>query len=288
MSSDGMYARNAGRLYLLLRGQMFGGPAAGPEGAGADGRLGLSVHLGCRDGRADHRLVARQRLNAACRVRKRARRARPARTDDRPPGRALARRDLVCDPADAGAGRVGRATPPGRPRGDDPVDHREHEHPDDPEAPQRFVAAAEGVRRAEVRLGWLQALNRQGSGGLAKLGPIAVVVAAAFAGTNHVGTLISLYLLAQRSVLGLRRPGRPQPRDAERQRGRRPLLRSDRRGSRQDAQHPAARGRGLAGRRRTYDDGDETEDEQTSPPERGDAAGPQNRVTTLRSRARRV
>ena len=42
----------------------------------------------------------------------------------------------------------------------------------------------------------------QGSAGLAKLGPIAVVVAAAFAGTAHIGTLISLYLLAQRAFWG--------------------------------------------------------------------------------------
>ena len=55
---------------------------------------------------------------------------------------------------------------------------------------------------AEIRYGWLQGINRQGSAGLAKLGPIAVVVAAAFAGTAHVGALISLYLLAQRSFWG--------------------------------------------------------------------------------------
>ena len=55
---------------------------------------------------------------------------------------------------------------------------------------------------AEIRYGWLQAINRQGSAGLAKLGPIAVVVVAAFAGTAHVGTLISLYLLAQRTFWG--------------------------------------------------------------------------------------
>ena len=55
---------------------------------------------------------------------------------------------------------------------------------------------------AEIRYGWLQAINRQGSAGLAKLGPIAVVVVAAFAGTAHVGTLISLYLLAQRAFWG--------------------------------------------------------------------------------------
>ena len=67
----------------------------------------------------------------------------------------------------------------------------------DPQATSRFGSAAEGLMTAEVRLGWLRAINLQGSGGLASLGPIAVVVAAAFVGTRQIGTLISLYLLAQ-------------------------------------------------------------------------------------------
>lgn len=73
---------------------------------------------------------------------------------------------------------------------------------DDPGAASRFRVAAERLLGAEVRYGWLQALNLQGSGGLAKLGPIAVVVAAAFAGGHHAGTLISIYLLAQRAFWG--------------------------------------------------------------------------------------
>jgi ABC-type bacteriocin/lantibiotic exporter with double-glycine peptidase domain len=73
---------------------------------------------------------------------------------------------------------------------------------DDSEAISRFRVSADRVMGAEVRFGWLQALNLQGSGGLAKLGPIAVVVAAAFAGTHHAGTLISIYLLAQRTFWG--------------------------------------------------------------------------------------
>ena len=75
-------------------------------------------------------------------------------------------------------------------------------HGDDAEAPNRFRIAAERVLGAEVRYGWLQAFNLQGSGGLAKVGPIAVVVAAAFAGVHHAGTLISIYLLAQRAFWG--------------------------------------------------------------------------------------
>jgi ABC-type multidrug transport system fused ATPase/permease subunit len=79
---------------------------------------------------------------------------------------------------------------------------RELARPDDPEAPSRFRQAAERVMAAEIRVGWLRALNMQGSGGLAKLGPITVVVAAAFAGNHHAGTLLSLYLLAQRAFWG--------------------------------------------------------------------------------------
>lgn len=73
---------------------------------------------------------------------------------------------------------------------------------EDPGAPNRFRVAAERVLGAEVRFGWLQAFNLQGSGALAKLGPIAVVVAAAFAGSHQAGTLISIYLLAQRAFWG--------------------------------------------------------------------------------------
>jgi ABC-type multidrug transport system fused ATPase/permease subunit len=79
---------------------------------------------------------------------------------------------------------------------------RELRAPDEAGARSRFRAALERVMHAEIRYGWLQAVNRQGSAGLAKLGPIAVVVAAAFAGTAHVGTVVSLYLLAQRTFWG--------------------------------------------------------------------------------------
>ena len=72
----------------------------------------------------------------------------------------------------------------------------------DHEATGRFRAAAERVRTAEVRLGWLRALNLQGSGGLAKLGPITAVVAAAFMGRHQPGTLMAIYLLAQRVFWG--------------------------------------------------------------------------------------
>ena len=73
---------------------------------------------------------------------------------------------------------------------------------EDPHARDRFRAAAERLLAVQVRVGWLQAANREGSAGFAKLGPIAVVVAAAFAGSYRAGTLISLYLLAQRTFWG--------------------------------------------------------------------------------------
>lgn len=79
---------------------------------------------------------------------------------------------------------------------------RELAHRADPQSTQRFFEAVGRVRSAEVRVGWLEALNLQGSGGLAKLGPVAAVAAAAFTGTNQVGTLLSLYLVAQRVFFG--------------------------------------------------------------------------------------
>jgi ABC-type multidrug transport system fused ATPase/permease subunit len=79
---------------------------------------------------------------------------------------------------------------------------RELDGREDPHSTGRLKAAADRLLAAEIRLGWLQAINIQGSGGLAKLGPIAAVVVAAFAGTNHAGTLIAVYLLAQRAFWG--------------------------------------------------------------------------------------
>jgi len=79
---------------------------------------------------------------------------------------------------------------------------RELARSDDPESTGRFSAAVDRVRSAEIHLGWLQAVNLQGSGGLAKLGPIAAVVVAAFTGTHLIGTLIAVYLLAQRVFWG--------------------------------------------------------------------------------------
>ena len=70
------------------------------------------------------------------------------------------------------------------------------------DARARFASVSERLLRAEVRLGWVQAANLHVSGALAKLGPIAVVVAAAWAGGYKAGTLLTLYLLAARAFYG--------------------------------------------------------------------------------------
>lgn len=66
------------------------------------------------------------------------------------------------------------------------------------EAAGQFRASADRVMAAEVRLGWLRALNLQGSGGLAKLGSLTPVVAAAVLAHHQAGTLMAIYLLSQR------------------------------------------------------------------------------------------
>ena len=70
------------------------------------------------------------------------------------------------------------------------------------EGRSRFATAAERLLGAEVRLGWVQAANLHISGALAKLGPIAVAISAAFAGSYRAGTLLTLYLLAARCFYG--------------------------------------------------------------------------------------
>jgi ABC-type multidrug transport system fused ATPase/permease subunit len=66
----------------------------------------------------------------------------------------------------------------------------------------RFRDAVSRVRRREVRLGWLEAANRYGAGAAANLGPIAVVVLAALAHSFSAGTLLALFLLAERAFMG--------------------------------------------------------------------------------------
>ena len=196
--SDGMYARNAGRLYLSLRTDMFAGALrrvrTGEDTSGLPSRFisdaetleqvtlylldsGSMTVVGFGSG-----LVAIGLLQPWSVV--------------------------VVTPALAGIWIVTRrmqvpVAAAGKRRQEELETMtnsiaRELGRPDDFEAPGRFRAAAERLMAAEVRLGWLRAVNFQGSGGLANLGPISVVVAAAFLGTRQIGTLISLYLLAQR------------------------------------------------------------------------------------------
>jgi ABC-type multidrug transport system fused ATPase/permease subunit len=202
VASDGVYARNAGRLYRNLRLMMFKGALAraraGEETSGLPSRfisdaetleratlsiLDSGAMLGVEFVSA---LVALGTLE-------------PWTLPVIAPllvGTWLATRRMQEPAAAAGqrrqeeletmtrsiAGELGRSADPG--------------------SMGRFRIAAERVLGAEVRYGWLQAFNLQGSGGLAKLGPIAVVVAAAFAGSKQAGTLIAIYLLAQRAFWG--------------------------------------------------------------------------------------
>lgn len=64
---------------------------------------------------------------------------------------------------------------------------------------RRFAQSASNVLRHEVRLGWLQAGSRYGSSAFASLGPIAVVIVAALTSGLRAGTLLSVFLLAERA-----------------------------------------------------------------------------------------
>lgn len=64
---------------------------------------------------------------------------------------------------------------------------------------QRFARSATHVLHREVRLGWLEAASRYGSGAAANLGPIAVVIVAALTADLRAGTLLSIFLLAERA-----------------------------------------------------------------------------------------
>ena len=82
--SDGMYARNAGRLHRSLRLQMFDG-AAPPGSATTRTSSGIPSRFisDVAHPRPDHRLDPRHRLDAARRVRQRGRRDRAARAGRR-------------------------------------------------------------------------------------------------------------------------------------------------------------------------------------------------------------
>ncbi len=69
-------------------------------------------------------------------------------------------------------------------------------------ARQRFRIAATRVLHRDVHVGWLEAANLYASGALANLGPIVIVAVAALRGGLKAGTLLALYLLAERAFAG--------------------------------------------------------------------------------------
>jgi ABC-type bacteriocin/lantibiotic exporter with double-glycine peptidase domain len=200
--SDGMYARNAGRLYLNLRTEMFAGALRrarnGGDTAGiasrfiSDAETLEQITLYLFD-TGSMLVVGFATALVAIGV------LQPWSV-------------VVVTPALAGiwviTRRIQKPVGSAGQRRQEELERmtnsivRELARPGNAQAGSSFRAAAERVRAAEVRLGWLRALNLQGSGGLANIGPISVVVAAAFLGTRQIGALISLYLLAQRVFWG--------------------------------------------------------------------------------------
>ncbi len=200
--SDGLYARNAGHLYRNLRLAMFAGSRAragrGEDTAGLPSRfisdaetieratlsiLDSGVMLGVEFVSATVALAALEPWTLPVLAPIMAGTWLLARRVQAPAAEAAARRQEELE-------TMTRSLT------------RELGQPDGAGAAARFRLAADALLGAEIRYGWLRALNLQGSGGIAKLGPIAVVVSAAFAGSHHAGTLISIYLLAQRAFWG--------------------------------------------------------------------------------------
>lgn len=197
IASEGLYAKNAGRLSMNLRNQMFAGALrrsrAGEDTTGlpsrfvSDAQTLEQITLYLLDGGAmllvsfGSALVAIGLLQPWSEVV-----VIPA----------LAAIWIVTRRMQRPVAAAGRLRQERLEKMTDSVS-RELAAGGDPEGSSRFRAAAEDLRAAEVHLGWLRAINLQGSGGLANLGPIAVVVASAFLGTQQIGTLISLYLLSQ-------------------------------------------------------------------------------------------
>ena len=203
IASDGLYARNAGRLYLNLRLQMFDGAARRRRKDGEDAS-GLASRF-ISDAETIERITV-SLLDTGSMLLVEFVSALVALALLEPLTVAvvvpmLAVTWFVTRRTQEPAAVAGQRRQEELERMSSSI-VRELGNRDDLRAKGRFRAAAERLLSAEIRVGWLQAANRQGSGGLAKLGPIAVVVAAAFAGNYRAGTLISLYLLAQRTFWG--------------------------------------------------------------------------------------
>jgi ABC-type multidrug transport system fused ATPase/permease subunit len=200
--SDGLYARNAGHLYLDVRGQMFAGAVrrarSGGQTAGlasrfiSDAETLEQITLYLLDSGSMLLVAFVSALFAIALL-------QPWTVAVVTP--ALAGIWIVTRRMQRPVAAAGKRRQEELETLTDTVG-RELSRPQDPQAPVRFRTSAAGLAAAEIRLGWLRAINLQGSGGLANLGPISVVVAAAFLGTRQIGALISLYLLAQRVFWG--------------------------------------------------------------------------------------
>jgi ABC-type bacteriocin/lantibiotic exporter with double-glycine peptidase domain len=202
VASDGMYARNASRLYRNLRMQMFTGALRGSTSA--DQRTGLPSRF-ISDAETLERITLALLDRGVMQI-----------VEFISAFVALAILEpwtvVVVLPSLAGtwlvAKRTQKPTAVAGQRRQEELEamtctiSRQLASGEPGEATGRFRLVAERVMAAEVRLGWLRAVNLQGSGGLAKLGPITAVVAAAFMGNHHAGTLMAIYLLAQRVFWG--------------------------------------------------------------------------------------
>ncbi len=203
-ASDGLYAGVAGRLYRDLRTLMFAGamrraPGAAEEASGLVSRFVSDVET------VEHVTVATLDLGAMRVAELTAALVALGLFDPWvvPLVVALiaitafvARRTQI--PA-ARAGRQRQEELEGMSRS---LARELNERSEREQAKARFRVAVERVLSSEIRLGWLQAANTHGSGALAALGPIAVVLVAAFQGGLKAGTLLSFYLLAERAFQG--------------------------------------------------------------------------------------
>jgi ABC-type multidrug transport system fused ATPase/permease subunit len=201
-ASDGLYARNAGRLYRNLRLEMFRGALRRRVGARAEETAGLPSRF-ISDAETLERmtlalldrglmqvvefvgalvaLAALEPWTVAVVVPSLAATWLLARWAQEPTAVAGHRRQEQLEGMTSTLSRLLE---------------RRAARPD--EATREFRESAERVMVAEVRLGWLRALNLQGSGGLAKLGAVTPVLAAALLSHHQAGTLMAIYLLAQR------------------------------------------------------------------------------------------
>ena len=203
IASDGLYARNAGRMYRDLRMMMFAGASRRPRG-GQDETSGLASRF-ISDAETVERITV-SLLDTGSMMLVEFVSALVALALLGPWG------VVIVVPLLAGMWVVTRRTqvPAARAAQERQEELermtqslvQELDRRADPQSAGRFRAATDRLLAAEVRLGWLRAANLQGSGAFAKLGPIAVVVGAAFAGCHHAGTLLAIYLLAQRAFWG--------------------------------------------------------------------------------------